>query len=103
MTPLPKPEKFSLRTFFNAVIKAIVMTAFYVAGILTAYQILSLTIDSQRARINELERETDEQRIEIDALTKKVSENSESLKTILVMKNDIETIKQRINEFHRGK
>ena len=62
-----------------------------------------MTIDSQRARINELERETDEQRIEIDALTKKVSENSESLKTILVMKNDIETIKQRINEFHRGK
>lgn len=103
MTPLPKPENFSLRTFFNAVIKAIVMTAFYVAGILTAYQILGLTIDSQRARINELERETDEQRIEIDALTKKVSENSESLKTILVMKNDIETIKQRISEFHRGK
>ena len=45
MTPLPKPEKFSLRTFFNAVIKAVVMTAFYVAGILTAYQILGLTID----------------------------------------------------------
>ena len=79
------------------------MAAFYVAGVLTATQVSDFTIDSQRARINELERETEEQRIEIDALTKKVAENSESLQTILVMKNDIETIKQRINDFHRGK
>lgn len=98
MTQLSNP----FRTFFNAVIKALVMIAFYAAGILTANQVSYFTIDSQRARINELEHETEEQRIEIDALTKKVSENSESLKTILVMKNDIETIKQRINEFHRG-
>lgn len=103
MTPLSNPEKISLRSFFNAVIKAIVMAAFYVAGVLTATQVSDFTIDSQRARINELERETEEQRIEIDALTKKVAENSESLQTILVMKNDIETIKQRINDFHRGK
>ena len=99
MTQLSSP----LRTFFNAVIKALVMVAFYAAGILTANQISYFTIDTQRARINELERETEEQRIEIDALTKKVAENSESLQTILVMKHDIEIIKQKNNDFHRDK
>lgn len=102
MRTLSNNEKFSLSSFFNAVIKALVMVSFYAAGVLTANQISDLTIDSQRARINELERETEEQRIEIDALTKKVAENSESLKTILLMKNDIETIKLKIQEFHRN-
>jgi len=52
-----------------------------------------LTIDSQKARISELETETETQRVEIDNLTKRVSENSNNLAAIAEIRHELTAIR----------
>ena len=60
---------------------------------LTESQLALLTIDSQKARISELETETETQRVEIDNLTKRVSENSNNLAAIAEIRHELTAIR----------
>ena len=79
------------RSVLNGTIKLILMSAFYIAGALTESQLALFTIDSQKARISELETET--QRVEIDNLTKRVSENSNNLAAIAEIRHELTAIR----------
>lgn len=81
------------RSVLNGTIKLILMSAFYIAGALTESQLALFTIDSQKARINELETETETQRVEIDNLTKRVSENSNNLAAIAEIRHELTAIR----------
>lgn len=69
------------------------MSAFYIAGALTESQLALFTIDSQKARISELETETETQRVEIDNLTKRVAENSNNLTAIAEIRHELIAIR----------
>lgn len=81
------------RSVLNGTIKLILMSAFYVAGALTESQLALFTIDSQKARISELETETETQRVEIDNLTKRVAENSNNLTAIAEIRHELIAIR----------
>ena len=81
------------RSILNGTIKLILMSAFYIAGALTESKLALFTIDSQKARINELETETETQRVEIDNLTKRVSENSNNLAAISEIRHELIAIR----------
>lgn len=77
------------RSVLNGTIKLILMSAFYIAGALTESQLALFTIE----RINELETETETQRVEIDNLTKRVSENSNNLAAIAEIRHELTAIR----------
>lgn len=81
------------RSVLNGTIKLILMSAFYIAGALTESQRALFTIDSQKARISELETETETQRVEIDNLTKRVAENSNNLTAIAEIRHELTAIR----------
>jgi hypothetical protein len=60
---------------------------------LTESQLALFTIDSQKARISELETETETQRVEIDNLTKRVAENSNNLTAIAEIRHELTAIR----------
>lgn len=81
------------RSVLNGTIKLILMSAFYIAGALTESQLALCTIDSQKARINELETEIETQRVETGNLTKRVSENSNNLAAIVEIRRELTAIR----------
>lgn len=96
--------ELSWRHFINGILKALVMAAFYVAGVLTATQVTDFKIVSQQDRIQFLEGETYLQRTQINELTKRATESSESLSEIKQIKTEISELKNEIHllqEKHR--
>lgn len=96
--------ELSWRHFINEILKALVMAAFYVAGVLTATQLTDFKIVSQQDRIQFLEGETYLQRTQINELTKRATESSESLSEIKQIKTEISELKNEIHllqEKHR--
>lgn len=93
----------SVRSVLNNTIKLVLMAAFYIAGALSANQVSVLTIDTQRSRINELESETETQRLEINDLTQRVAKNADNLATIAEIRDELSAIRTEIKvlkEFH---
>lgn len=93
----------SVRSVLNNTIKLVLMAAFYIAGALSANQVSVLTIDTQRSRINELEIETETQRLEINDLTQRVAKNADNLATIAEIRDELSAIRTEIKvlkEFH---
>lgn len=78
------------RSFLNGLIKAAMFAAFYVAGVLTSSQLSQFTITTQQDRIESLEAETAIQRKQIDELSQRALQNTESLKTLNEIKQDLE-------------
>lgn len=96
--------ELSWRHFINGILKALVMAAFYVAGVLTATYLTDFKIVSQQDRIQFLEGETYLQRTQINELTKRATESSESLSEIKQIKTEISELKNEIHllqEKHR--
>lgn len=93
----------SIRSVLNNTIKLVLMAAFYIAGALSANQVSVLTIDTQRSRINELENETETQRLEINDLTQRVTKNADNLAAIAEIRDELTAIRTEIKvlkEFH---
>lgn len=96
--------ELSWRPFINGILKALVFAAFYVAGALTGAQLSDYKIVSQQDRIQFLEGETYLQRTQINELTKRATENTESLQEIKKIKMEIFDLKteiQFLQEKHR--
>lgn len=96
--------ELSWRPFINGILKALVFAAFYVAGTLTGTQLSDYKIVSQQDRIQFLEGETYLQRTQINELTKRATENTESLQEIKKIKTEIFELKteiQLLQEKHR--
>lgn len=94
----------SLRSFVSGLIKALLFVAFYVAGILTSSTLSQYTIVTQQERINSLENETALQRLQINELNRRASHNTENLKKLQSIQNDVDSIKQELQKlkgFHK--
>ena len=94
----------SLRSFVSGLIKALLFVAFYVAGILTSSTLYQYTIVTQQERINSLENETALQRLQINELNRRASQNTENLKKLQSIQNDVDSIKQELQKlkgFHK--
>lgn len=89
------------RSFLNGLIKAAMYAAFYVAGVLTSSQLSQFTITTQQDRIESLEAETAIQRKQIDELGQRALQNTESLKTLNEIKQDLEGMKSEIQTLKR--
>ncbi|WP_368430775.1 hypothetical protein [uncultured Parasutterella sp.] len=89
------------RSFLNGLIKAAMYAAFYVAGVLTSSQLSQFTITTQQDRIESLEAETAIQRKQIDELSQRALQNTESLKTLNEIKQDLEGMKSEIQTLKR--
>lgn len=90
----------SMRSFFAGLIKLILFFAFYVAGYLTNAQLNQYTIVSQQDRINMLENETALQRLQINELNRRATSNTESIKQLTKIQQDLETLKSEVQRLH---
>lgn len=76
----------SMRSFIAGLIKLVLFFAFYMAGWLTNSQLNQYTIVSQQDRINELNRRT--------------TSNTESIKQLTKIQQDLETLKSEVQRLH---
>ena len=90
----------SMRSVFAGLIKLILFFAFYLAGYLTNSQLNQYTIVSQQDRINSLENETALQRLQINELNRRATSNSESIKQLTKIQQDLETLKYEVQRLH---
>lgn len=90
----------SMRSVFAGLIKLILFFAFYLAGYLTNSQLNQYTIVSQQDRINSLENETALQRLQINELNRRATSNSESIKQLTKIQQDLETLKSEVQRLH---
>lgn len=93
---LPRP----LRSFIAGLIKLVLFFAFYMAGWLTNSQLNQYTIVSQQDRINMLENETALQRLQINELNRRATSNTESIKQLTKIQQDLETLKSEVQRLH---
>lgn len=85
----------SIRSFIAGLIKLVLFFAFYMAGWLTNSQLNQYTIVSQQDRINMLENETALQR-----LNRRATSNTESIKQLTKIQQDLETLKSEVQRLH---
>lgn len=90
----------SMRSVFAGLIKLILFFAFYLAGYLTNSQLNQYTIVSQQDRINSLENETALQRLQINELNRRATSNTESIKKLTKIQQDLETLKSEVQRLH---
>lgn len=90
----------SMRSVFAGLIKLILFFAFYLAGYLTNSQLNQYTIVSQQDRINSLENETALQRLQINELNRRATSNTESIKQLTKIQQDLETLKSEVQRLH---
>ena len=90
----------SMRSVFAGLIKLILFFAFYIAGSLTNAQLNQYTIVSQQDRINSLENETALQRLQINELNRRATSNTESIKQLTKIQQDLETLKSEVQRLH---
>lgn len=90
----------SMRSVFAGLIKLILFFAFYIAGYLTNAQLNQYTIVSQQDRINSLENETALQRLQINELNRRATSNTESIKQLTKIHQDLETLKSEVQRLH---
>lgn len=90
----------SMRSVFAGLIKLILFFAFYLAGYLTNSQLNQYTIVSQQDRINSLENETALQRLQINELNLRATSNTESIKQLTKIQQDLETLKSEVQRLH---
>lgn len=90
----------SMRSFFAGLIKLVLFFAFYMAGGLTNSQLNQYTIVSQQDRINSLENETALQRLQINELNRRATSNTESIKQLTKIQQDLETLKSEVQRLH---
>lgn len=90
----------SMRSFIGGLIKLILFFAFYISGYLTATQLNQYTIVSQQDRINSLENETALQRLQINELNRRATSNTESIKQLTKIQQDLETLKSEVQRLH---
>lgn len=90
----------SMRSVFAGLIKLILFFAFYLAGYLTNSQLNQYTIVSQQDRINSLENETALQRLQINELNCRATSNTESIKQLTKIQQDLETLKSEVQRLH---
>ena len=70
------------------------------AGWLTNSQLNQYTIVSQQDRINSLENETALQRLQINELNRRATSNTESIKQLTKIQQDLETLKSEVQRLH---
>lgn len=90
----------NMRSVIAGLIKLILFIAFYVAGYLTSTQLNQYTIVSQQDRINSLENETALQRLQINELNRRATSNTESIKQLTKIQQDLETLKSEVQRLH---
>lgn len=90
----------SMRSVFAGLIKLVLFLAFYLAGYLTNAQLNQYTIVSQQDRINSLENETELQRLQINELNRRSTSNTESIKQLTKIQQDLETLKSEVQRLH---
>ena len=90
----------SMRSVFAGLIKLILFFAFYLAGYLTNSQLNQYPIVSQQDRINSLENETALQRLQINELNRRATSNTESIKQLTKIQQDLETLKSEVQRLH---
>lgn len=90
----------SMRSVFAELIKLVLFLAFYLAGYLTNAQLNQYTIVSQQDRINSLENETALQRLQINELNRRATSNTESIKQLTKIQQDLETLKSEVQRLH---
>ena len=90
----------SMRSVFAGLIKLILFFAFYIAGYLTNAQLNQYTIVSQQDRINSLENETALQRLQINELNRRATSDTESIKQLTKIQQDLETLKSEVQRLH---
>lgn len=90
----------SMRSVFAGLIKLILFFAFYIAGYLTNAQLNQYTIVSQQDRINSLENETALQCLQINELNRRATSNTESIKQLTKIQQDLETLKSEVQRLH---
>ena len=90
----------SMRSVFAGLIKLILFFAFYLAGYLTNSQLNQYTIVWQQDRINSLENETALQRLQINELNRRATSNTESIKQLTKIQQDLETLKSEVQRLH---
>lgn len=90
----------SMRSVFAGLIKLVLFFAFYLAGYLTNAQLNQYTIVSQQDRINSLENETALQRLQINELNRRATSNTESIKQLTKIQQDLETLKSEVQRLH---
>lgn len=90
----------SMRSVFAGLIKLVLFLAFYLAGYLTNAQLNQYTIVSQQDRINSLENETALQRLQINELNRRSTSNTESIKQLTKIQQDLETLKSEVQRLH---
>lgn len=90
----------SMRSFIAGLIKLFLFFAFYMAGWLTNSQLNQYTIVSQQDRINSLENETALQRLQINELNRRATSNTESIKQLTKIQQDLETLKSEVQRLH---
>ena len=90
----------SMRSVFAGLIKLVLFLAFYLAGYLTNAQLNQYTIVSQQDRINSLENETALQRLQINELNRRATSNTESIKQLTKIQQDLEPLKSEVQRLH---
>lgn len=90
----------SMRSFIAGLIKLVLFFSFYMAGWLTNSQLNQYTIVSQQDRINSLENETALQRLQINELNRRATSNTESIKQLTKIQQDLETLKSEVQRLH---
>lgn len=90
----------SMRSFIAGLIKLVLFFSFYMAGGLTNSQLNQYTIVSQQDRINSLENETALQRLQINELNRRATSNTESIKQLTKIQQDLETLKSEVQRLH---
>ena len=90
----------SMRSFIAGLIKLVLFFSVYMAGWLTNSQLNQYTIVSQQDRINSLENETALQRLQINELNRRATSNTESIKQLTKIQQDLETLKSEVQRLH---
>lgn len=90
----------NMRSVIAGLIKLVLFFAFYMAGWFTNAQLNQYTIVSQQDRINSLEQETALQRLQINELNRRATSNTESIKQLTKIQQDLETLKSEVQRLH---
>lgn len=90
----------NMRSVIAGLIKLVLFVAFYMAGWFTNAQLNQYTIVSQQDRINSLEQETALQRLQINELNHRATSNTESIKQLTKIQQDLETLKSEVQRLH---